>query len=177
MMPWEARGPWRSGRRGWGEWRKLSLGRRAAGAMKPWGQRAGEQSEWADRVGGVEEAGMHWSPLGPMVEGWGQRAVRGRKRACVGALKTQLRAQGRWGHEAMGPEDHGEQSEWAVRAGWSNLGPMAKGWAMGQGGRALGRWGHEAMGPEGHGGEVEQVGMHGPKTQLDVGVGPGPLGP
>ena len=56
-------------------------------------------------------------------------------------LKTQLRAQGRWGHEAMGPEDHGEQSEWAERVGaWasralgrsrSNLGPMAEGWAMG----------------------------------------------
>ena len=39
---------------------KLSLGPRAAGAMKPWGQRA--MAEWAERAGGVGVAGMHWSP-------------------------------------------------------------------------------------------------------------------
>ena len=95
---------------------------------------------------------------------------------------------GRWGHEAMGSEGHGELSEWAASGhalplklslgpmvqGWGHgtmeagpwaAGPMKSGWSgrRGRGAdRALGRWGHEAMGPEGHAVALE------PKTQLSV---------
>ena len=60
---------------------------------------------------------------------------------------------GVWGAGAMKP--WGQLWEAVGVGGWSNVG----------------HWGHEAMGPEGHGGEVQQVGMHGPKTQLDYGEG------
>ena len=56
------RGPWErsGGVEEAGMCLKLSLGPRAAGAMKPWGQKT--MAEWAERAGGVGVVGMHWSP-------------------------------------------------------------------------------------------------------------------
>ena len=71
--------------------RALKTQLRAAGAMKPWGQRA--MAEWAVRVGGVEEAGMHWPEGHGERSEWGERAG-GVEEAgmhwspCAGALET-----------------------------------------------------------------------------------------
>ena len=88
-------------------------------------------AEWAERVGGQRA----------MAEGG-----EGGGSAC--------NSLGRWGHEAMGPENHEEQWKWAERVGgveevgmpWSpqpfKLGfePLVEGWAMGP-------WYPGALGP------------------------------